>query len=614
MIVSVLTVGIRTTIKYSGILTESQISKLETGLSIGYREEVKSKISNIQEEKQMAAENDQHYEELLILKTIAETLNESDSMKEMLQSTLEKLLELTQLEAGWIFLAEDEPEYEHIADHNLPPALARDNKAPMRESVCYCLGLYWSGQLSQAVNIIECERLHNAVKYAEGDTHNLTHHATVPITVRGERLGVLNVGSPGKEHFNEEELALLESIALQIGTAVERTRLYEQKEKQAVDHMSRYIVDYYTSANEVTRYIWKVTDWDKLLTSIVEQISVHFGWPESAVILKQENGLRLRSSYHRGSPHLMDKPLSLEDEEMVKALLTRSAEEQCICFNEGNDPILSFMKQSPYSAGLPLKVRDIHEEYYRIGMLFIGRDNEDFNSVELDILEVLADHISLVMEKIRLYEEWQGLLLAEERNRLARDLHDSVNQKLFSLSLMSRGLKEMLAKENNSQTWEAAEDIGTLAQNALTEMRTLIWQLRPYGEARGLLRTVTEYAEQLDIRLTMQMKETPSLPKTIEKVFCQIGQEALNNISKHADTNRAWLRIEKKEKEIKMIIMDRGRGFVPEKVNPFNSLGMASMKERASELNGRVDIRSEAGSGTIITVVIPYESGGTYEN
>ena len=95
------------------------------------------------------------------------------------------------------------------------------------------------------------------------------------LTVQGKRLGLLNVGSPGKEHFSEGELALLQSVAYQIGTAVERTKLSEQREKQAVDSIARFIVDYYAKASKVTRYLWKINDMKRMLVAIVESLLMH---------------------------------------------------------------------------------------------------------------------------------------------------------------------------------------------------------------------------------------------------------------------------------------------------------------------------------------------------
>ncbi|WP_096190494.1 GAF domain-containing sensor histidine kinase [Evansella halocellulosilytica] len=555
------------------------------------------------------SDKEEHYHEMNILKTIAETLNENVNMKEMLETTLEKLLDLTNLKTGWIFLVDDEPDYEHVADHNLPPALAKDNREPMRCDVCFCLGLYWNGDLDKAVNIIECERLYNAEKYSWGDTDNLTHHATIPLTVRGERLGLLNVGSPGKESFSQEELTFLESVAFQIGTAIERTRLYEQREKQAVDKIAEYIVNYYANANNVTRHIWKINDMNKLLETVVKEVSQHFQWPTAAIVLREGKKKVLKSIYTNGKGKLKNDQLA--DHEHI---INRAFNERSYCISNKRDERLPEVTAHQYTVAIPLKIHEIHMNNDPVGVLYLGRETETFKGLEMEILEVLTDHISLAMEKIRLYDEWQGWLLAEERNRLARDLHDSVNQKLFSLSLMAEGLKELM-KGSQPEITEAANDIGQLAQESLNEMRSIILQMRSQGEVKGILGALQDYAEQIDIHLTIYMKKTVPIPEEIEKAFWRIGQEALNNVKKHAETNRAWIRIEKDSDELRMKISDQGRGFVPERVEQSTkSIGISSMRERAAEINGVLSISSEEGSGTIITVAVPHRSKGEEEN
>ncbi|MCK0471688.1 GAF domain-containing protein [Halalkalibacter sp. APA_J-10(15)] len=557
-------------------------------------------------------DKEKHYKELTILKTIAETLNQNTNMQEMLQTTLEKLLDLTSLKTGWIFLIDDEPDYEHVADHNLPQALAQEDKEVMRCGVCLCLGLYWAGGLNSAVNMIECERLHNAKKYSWGDTGNLTHHATIPLTVRGERLGLLNVGSPGKESFNEEELTFLESVAYQIGTAIERTRLIEQKEKQAVDKIAQYIVNYYANANHVTRYIWKINDMNKLLLAVVREVAQSFHWPTVAIVLKEGNQKFVKSIYSNGKSELSHIPIPHHHD-----MIHRVFFEHTYCISDEQNEHLPQLPSNQFTVAIPLKVHEIHMNVEPIGALYLGRETETFRGLEMEILEVLTDHISLAMEKIRLYNEWQGWLIAEERNRLARDLHDSVNQKLFSLSLMAGGLKELM-KESSPEIADVSHDIGQLAQESLNEMRSLILQMRSQGEVKGILGALQDYAEQIGIYLTIYMKKTVPLPVEIEKAFWRIGQEALNNVKKHAETNRAWIRIEKDSNEIRMKISDQGRGFVPERLEKCTqSIGISSMRERAAEINGLLTISSEEGSGTIIIVSVPISSQkgrGEYEN
>jgi two-component system, NarL family, sensor kinase len=581
--------------------------------------------------KSLFKESDRHHQELVTLKAIAETLNRSNNLQHMLQNTLEKLLEVTDLETGWIFLVDDDQSYRHVADHNLPPALCWGNKEPMHTGYCWCLGEYLEGNLNEAVNIMECKRLDDAVTHNWGDTHHLTHHATVPLTTRGESFGLLNVGSPGKEHFSEEELILLESVAYQIGTAVERTRLYEHKKKQEIDEVIRYIVDYYTNIDEVTRLIWKINDLSKLLTTVVEQIGKSFGWPTVAVMLQHRKQLTLRALYNNETvqwvneslPTTAEQKLSADDPLNAFDIIMQAYNEQkvcqtkeSVCHSQGetchrNEQVshrsedrLTFpslrKNMPPFSIAIPLK---IHDEM--MGVLLIGRERDAFNTFETEILKILADHISLAMENIRLYKDRQELLLIEERKRLARDLHDSVNQKLFSLSLTARGIKEIL-KDKNDVVLDGITDIGQLAQEALVDMRSLIWQLRPFGIEKGILASLKEYGEKIGLDITVHMKEEVDFPQKVEEVLWRIGQEALNNVSKHAHTNHASIKIERTADSLRMTIADQGCGFsLAEAGQKLTSLGMTSMKERTLQINAKLDISSKKGEGTTISVTVP---------
>jgi hypothetical protein len=553
--------------------------------------------------KTMSKSIESHHRELRILKTIAETLNESNDLKQMLQSTLEKLLEVTGISAGWIFLAEERPFYQKMADYNLPPALAWGDKKPMRCGTCDCLDLYWKNSLKKAVNIIKCRRLQDAVEHSWGDTHNLTHHATVPLTIRGKRFGILNVASPGKKYFSNEELTLLESVAYQIGTAVERTKLYEREKKQ---------VEYYAKIDELTRHIRNINDPDVLLRTVMEQIGKNFDWTAAAIIMKRGDRLALQALYRNGTPRLMNETWRFRDIKNISDIIVQAYLEQKVCASDQKDFIFPALNHhgGQSSVAIPLKLHEMRDE--KKGVLFISRHYEPFTDYEFEILKVLAEHISLAMEEARLYAERQQLLLTEERSRLARDLHDSVNQKLFSLSLTARGLKEMLKHEDQTVI-EGINNIGQLAQEALTEMRSLIWELRPDNVDKGITDLLKGYAEKIGLNVTIQMKEDSHLTPKAEEALCRIGQEALNNVKKHARTNRAQIRIECQPDAVRMVVSDQGQGFSLERASNVNkALGLTSMRERAAQVNGSLEIESIEGKGTTITVIVPIveETGG----
>lgn len=542
----------------------------------------------------MSKSIENHRKELLILKTIAETLNKSNDLQQMLQSTLEKLLEVTGISTGWIFLTKERPFHQKMADCNLPPALAREDKKPMRCGTCDCLELYWKGSLKKAVNIIKCWRLQEAVEHSWGDTRNLTHHATVPLTTRGKRFGILNVGSPGKKYFTDEELTLLESVAYQIGTAVERTILYEREKKQ---------FEYYAKIDELTRRIWNINDPDILLKTIIGQIGENFGWSAAGIIIKRRDRLALQALYRDGTPGLLNETWRFRDSKDSSDIIVQSFLEQKICESDQKDFIFPELNNNggQFSIAIPLKLH----EYGQKGVLFISRQFEPFADYEFDVLKVLAEHISLAMEEARLYAERQQLLLTEERNRLARDLHDSVNQKLFSLSLTARGLREMLKHEDQTVV-EGINNIGQLAQEALAEMRSFIWELRPDNADKGITDLLKEYAEKIGLNVTVQMKEGCHLMPKVEDAFIRIGQEALNNVRKHACTNCAQIRIECHPDAVRMAVSDQGRGFSIEQASKYTkSLGLTSMRERAAQVNGILEIDSIEGKGTTITAIVP---------
>ncbi|WP_319830043.1 GAF domain-containing sensor histidine kinase [Bacillus alkalisoli] len=375
----------------------------------------------------MASEGSQQIRELLAIKAIAEALNKGTEMTCMLHEVLEKLLDAIDLKTGWIFLIDDKGKYELAASYELPEGLSKDNKEPMCVGECWCVNQYNDGRLKKASNIFGCKRLEDAVKFNWGDTNNISHHATVPIMAGDEKFGLLNVASPNKKEFTEKELALLESVSFQIGTAIKRLKLSEQE---------------------------------------------------------------------------------------------------------------------------------------------------------------------------------QAMSVIAERNRLARDLHDSVNQLLFSLMLTVRGTKEMTDDPEIKQMLEYMQE---LSQEALQEMRALIWQLRPQGLENGLVSALLNYGKVLNLQVEVDVKGTKELPNDMEECIWRIGQEALNNCKKYASSKNVYINIEKFEDKVLIIIKDNGVGFDYEVAKQLPSLGLSSMKERVASLSGTLEVNSSIGAGTTIHVEIPFK-------
>ncbi|WP_366290338.1 GAF domain-containing sensor histidine kinase [Paenibacillus sp. AN1007] len=549
-------------------------------------------------------------QEMATLKTIAETLNTSNDLSLMLDKVVGKLLELTGLSAGWLFLIDERGEYTCVSDYNLPPALMRNDKEPMRTGTCWCVNRFRDGRLQYAVNIINCKRLEDAVEFKWGDTSDITHHATVPLRSGEQMLGLLNVAAPDKVHFSDSELALLQAVAYQIGSAMERMRLYraEQRRAQLYARLGDFGAALSLTVNECT-------ETDALPGTVVRLLGKHFDCPFAALIKQTDERFHIQAVYADGHVSMgAAAPLSLEGTRLMDRIIDHyraavlTADELVDIF--GPDQLELNSRQFGTGIGVPLPYPSPEEP----GVLVIGTGTRSLGLIRADseVMEALAEHIIAARESLKLADHRRELARLEERNRLARDLHDSVNQILFSLSLTARGAESMLSgTEPRHPAAEAMKDIRALSQEALKEMRALIMQLRPAGLEAGLLSALQEYGTKQGLQVVADRIGIRSIPRVMEEGLWRIGQEALNNIRKHAEVSTANILLECNEHEAKLTISDRGKGGAKRrKPSSENSLGLSIMRERAQSLGGRLEIWSSSRKGTTVTAVIPlpYES------
>ena len=207
----------------------------------------------------------------------------------------------------------------------------------------------------------------------------------------------------------------------------------------------------------------------------------------------------------------------------------------------------------------------------------------------------------------------EGERAALERQRIARDLHDSVSQSLFSTTLHVRTAQRALELEKLDATGPVGEElseIGQLTRGALAEMRALILELRPGALAEeGLVAALTKQAAALSARegLTIDVDGPDAglaLELEVEEQLYRLGQEALANVVKHARASRAAVRIAADDDIVMIEVHDDGRGFDPAAVGP-DHFGLRSMRGRVADLGGRLEITSTPGQGTVLRVEVP---------
>jgi len=200
------------------------------------------------------------------------------------------------------------------------------------------------------------------------------------------------------------------------------------------------------------------------------------------------------------------------------------------------------------------------------------------------------------------------LAAGEERAHLARELHDSVTQALFSMTLVSRSV-EMLLDRDAGAARRQLHQLHDLQREALAEMRALIFELRPGNlEQDGLTRALRTHtaAVQGRIGLPVVVESTlqERLPLAIEEALYRIAQEALHNVIKHAGARQVRLEIDRTGRGVRLRIQDDGKGFDPSRV-PDGHLGLAGMRARADRIGADFSCRSVPGQGTMVEVVVP---------
>jgi signal transduction histidine kinase len=262
--------------------------------------------------------------------------------------------------------------------------------------------------------------------------------------------------------------------------------------------------------------------------------------------------------------------------------------------------------------GVPLMVKDRF-----IGLLAVISDQPGYyTEAHAQLVLTAANQAAIAIENARLYKHAQELAAVEERQRLARELHDSVTQAIFSMGLYARAAQMTLEREGVDPSGRAAENVRQLvelAQGSLAEMRALIFELRPGAlQEEGLVAALRKHAAAVSARegLTVEVEapeDRPALEPATEEHLYRAAQEALHNVIKHAGATRVLVRVEVAGEGLSLEVLDDGAGFDSRQVPP-GHLGLRTMAERARQIGGTIDIMSNPGQGTMVRLTVPHAS------
>ena len=297
-----------------------------------------------------------------------------------------------------------------------------------------------------------------------------------------------------------------------------------------------------------------------------------------------------------------------------------------VLLNEGKPERLADIRKDPRFEGWPsahpkmshflgVPVRDGDQV---LGIIFAANKvaaaaaDHGFTERDLQILSLFAAHAAIALTNARLYERSRELSVMQERSRLARDLHDAVTQKLFSIRAHTRAAAVLAARDpvDTSRVRAEIEVVSDLGAEAHAELRAVIDGLAPPDLEAGLAESLRRYAVMAGrahgVPVTFTAACLPALSQEAEAAFYRVAQEALHNALRHAAASAVRVALARTGRRVVLEVSDDGHGFAP--AAPSGGLGLASMRERASAAGGALTIRS-GEQGTIVRMTVPIKAG-----
>jgi GAF domain-containing protein len=432
---------------------------------------------------------------------------------------------------------------------------------------------------------------------------------TVPIKFKGKVIGVLDAQSDRLDAFGDSDLVVLQSLANQAAIAIDNARLFRDAARQVRD---------LTALADASRIISSVLHQDQLLEALYQQITRIAPTDFYLIALYDEatNTVSIEINVDEGVRY--PKEHYVLDRGLLKLIIHDRQVLRFDSLTEEKDKL----GVEVVAAGSPkvnhgwLGVPMLYGEKVVGAIVVASYQRAAFDERHEQSLSSIANQAAVALENARLYQQAQQLAVLQERQRLARDLHDAVTQTLFSASLIAEALPAVWEADREDGR-QLLRELRQLNRGALAEMRTLLLELRPAALVEAhlddLLRQLTEaIAGRTGLPTTVKVEGTCMLPPEVHVALYRIAQEALNNIVKHARASSVEVLLRctltapgtgrEQRQRAELHVSDDGCGFDPHSVPP-DRLGLSIIRERAQAVGATVEIESRPRQGTRLVAV-----------
>ncbi|MDY6834375.1 MAG: cache domain-containing protein [Chloroflexota bacterium] len=397
---------------------------------------------------------------------------------------------------------------------------------------------------------------------------------------------------------------LADQFNIMAGTLQESYSNLEHKVKERTA-LERRRADQLRAVNEVGRRISSILDLDELLPYVARSLQETFRYHNVGIILVEpESGaliLKASAGFFEGGPDIGSTAVDVEGIASWVAWHGEPLLINDVCQHPKYSQIEG-TGATQSELAVPIK---IGEDTVGVLDLEEARINA-FDELDVFTAQTLSDQLAVAIKNARLYEQAQELATVEERQRLARELHDAVTQTLFSASLIAEVIPRLMEKKPE-EGQRRLEELRQLTRGALAEMRMLLLELRPAALTEvgleDLLRHLTDAitGRSTGLIATLTVEGEGKLPSDVQTTMYRIAQESLNNVSKHSEATEVVVILLIQPESVELNIRDNGSGFDPNDVSA-GHLGLGIMHERAKDVGAALEVKSKVGQGTEVRV------------
>jgi signal transduction histidine kinase len=424
-----------------------------------------------------------------------------------------------------------------------------------------------------------------------------------PFIVNERLVGVLTLHGDRPGMYSPHHAALIFGIANQAAVAIENARLYAASEQRARE---------LATLLDISRNVASTLQIHPLLDLILQELGSAVRYDGAGIVTLDRDEVRIVRQ--RGPDAYLIPPETRIPMAEARPLWSLIVQREGIIIDDVRgetdeaeiyrELVGQSAESYPYIRSwmaVPMRVKD-----RAIGALFLAHSEPaSYTAHHAEMALAVAQQAAIAIENARLYERAQEVAVLEERQRLSRELHDSVSQALYGIALGAQTARAVVERDP-SQVVQPLDYVLSLAQTAMSEMRGLIFELRPEAvEQEGLVAVLRQQAKAAGARhgvqVTMTDSDEPSLPLEVKEALYRVAQEALHNAVKHAGAAAIALSLERDDGAVVLTVQDDGKGFDPAESFP-GHLGLYSMRERAEGLGGTLAIESAPGAGTRVSV------------